>query len=112
MKSGSTGTRTQDQRIKKASPDEADQDPSSKPPGLDDEERREETPAGQSVGNPERNFDPLTTLNRLTAALERASAAGAWDAVAGLTAEVKAWRETNAGVVSLEVARHRRRPGA
>jgi hypothetical protein len=108
---GSTGTRTQDQRIKNAEPIADTAESSGDRDGLEREGQGEDGSIGQSQGNHQRKIDPLATLDRLTTALERASAAGAWDAVALLAAEVKAWREANAGVVSLEAARSRRGKG-
>jgi integrase len=102
---GSTGTRTQDQRIKKTSPIGADQDPSGNAAGATDEESRGETPAGQSVGNQE----PVDVVEAALAdALRRAAEAGAFDAVAALTVELRARREARAAVVSLDAERARR----
>jgi hypothetical protein len=49
------------------------------------------------------NQDPISEA--LADALRRAAVAGAWDAVAALTMELKARREASAGVTSLEAER-------
>lgn len=50
--------------------------------------------------------DPVETA--LADALQRAAAAGAWDAVAAVTAELRARREVRAGVVDLSAEKAKR----
>jgi hypothetical protein len=45
----------------------------------------------------------------LADAITKASAAGAWDAVQALTAELRARREARAGVVTLDAQRRKKR---
>jgi hypothetical protein len=51
--------------------------------------------------------DPVEAA--LADALQRAALAGAWDAVAALTAELRGRREARAGVIDLASERERRR---
>jgi hypothetical protein len=78
---------------------------SPNPGGSGHEWQREEPPTGQSAGN-EAAVDVVEAA--LADALRRAAEAGAFDAVAALTAELKARREARDGVVSLGAERARR----
>lgn len=103
--SGSTGTRTQDQRIKKASSQSTDQDPSGNSGVGGDEERRAETEIGQSAGNQ----TPVDVVEvALAHALELAVERGDLNAITVVTAELKARREARSSVVSIGAGRARR----
>lgn len=61
---------------------------------------------GQSGGDPEPAGDPVEAA--LADALTKASAAGQWDVVARIAAELQARREARARVVQLDVERSKR----
>jgi hypothetical protein len=96
--SGSTGTRTQDQRIKKTSSIGDGQEPSGNPGGASDVLERPRTDSGQSAGN----------QALLEAALRVAIEERDTVAIAKVIDEMKAERERVAGVVSLDAERAKR----
>ena len=65
-----------------------------------------ETPGGPPEAHAPGQADPVEMA--LADALQRAALAGAWDAVAMLTAELRARREARANVVKLDAERARR----
>jgi len=106
ISSGSTGTRTQDQRIKKASnPRELSGD-REKQGAHSAEGRRAETADGASLADETDPGDPVEIA--LADAITRASVAGQWTTVEVLARELEGRRKARSGVVSLEAARARR----
>jgi len=74
-----------------------------------DRETNGPRPSAEGSGHGRVSADePATVEGRLALALERASAAGAWDVVAALATELRERRLAAAGVVGLESARARR----
>jgi len=104
--SGSTGTRTQDQRIKNSTNSRELSGDRAKQGARGDEERRAEPAAGASVADEPDQGDPIE--NALADALTKAAARGDFDAVQTIVAELKARRESRLQVVSLEEHRRKR----
>jgi hypothetical protein len=98
MVGGSTGIRTQDQRIKKAPRGSGTPENSANRGERPDVLGPPKPPIGQSVGNQ----DPLEETIVL------AARAGQWAVVERLAAELEARRHARAGVVSIDAERARR----